>query len=256
MKNIYYFTTFFAFTILFFVVHLFIWVLVLPFDRDRIVSQKYSRYWAKMIYKISPRWKIKVEGLENMDKNKSYIIIANHQSMWDIPLLYQLPNNFKWVSKEEVFRIPFFGWMLWMHDDIAIKRGGAAGAKKMMDKCDRMLKRGISVIIFPEGSRTKDGRVADFKKGSFLLAKKSKVEILPVVINGNFDAFITNKKGKKKIVTPHSFNVKVLRPVTVDQIKDLRFDAVSDMLQQIITDEHRKMAPQYYDQSTTQTTQQ
>lgn len=239
MRSAYYVTVQFLFTVVAFLVYLVVWALAYPFDRKRAVSHHYSRFWAKTIYKLSPWWRVNVSGMENIEKGKSYIVVSNHQAMLDIPLLYVLPFNFKWVSKEEVFKIPIFGWVLAMHDDIAIKRGGAAGAKKMLDKSNRMLRNGVSVMIFPEGTRTKTGKVGPFHQGAFLLAKKSKADILPVVINGNFDS-----TDGLRISTPHTFTVKVLKPIAYDP--QLSMEQISTKLHDVVESEHRKIAPQYY----------
>lgn len=241
MKTIYYATAFILFTVIVFLVYLIIWVLVLPFDRNRCVSHHYSRFWSRSIFRICPWWKVKVEGLENIEKGKSYIVMSNHQAMLDIPLLYVLPFNFKWVSKREVYKIPIFGTVLWMHGDIAIERGGAASAKKMVSQCDAMLKRGVSVILFPEGTRTKDGKVNRFMPGASILAKKSKVEILPVAINGTFEAF---KDGK--ITTPHTFTVRIMKPISLEEITTLSFNELGEEAERRIQDEHKIIAPQFY----------
>lgn len=247
MKTAIYVTIFFTFTFIVFLFYLVIWALAYPFDRNRIVSHMYSRFWSKGIYHLCPWWNVEVEGLEKIEKGKSYIVLSNHQAMLDIPLLYNLPFNFKWVSKEEVFKIPIFGWVLAMHDDIAIKRGGAAGAKKMMNKCDRYLKRGVSIVMFPEGTRTKTGKVGPFMQGAFLLAKKSKVELLPVVIEGTYDALKGGTDGSFGVKAPHKFKVKVLDPIPVADVTAMRFDEISDKLHNIIEAEHRVIAPQYYE---------
>lgn len=244
-KTAFYITIFVLFTLIVFLLYLVIWVLVAPFDPKRKISHHYSRFWSKGIYHLCPWWKVKVEGMENIEPGKSYIVLSNHQAMLDIPLLYVLPFNFKWVSKREVYKIPVFGWVLRMHGDIAIERGGAASAKKMINQCDAMLKQGVSIVMFPEGTRTKNGQVQAFQPGAFILAKKSKVDLLPVVIDGTFDA-LQNSKGKFGIAVPHVFHVKILPPVTPDQIKDLNFNDISERLHDQILDEHRKMVPYRY----------
>lgn len=244
-KTIYYTTLFALFTLILFFGYLVVWTLTVLFDKNRVASHLYSRLWGKMIYSISPWWKVKVQGLENIEKGKSYIVLSNHQSMLDIPLLYVLPFNFKWISKKEVYKIPFFGWVLWMHGDIAIERGGAASAKRMMNQCSAMLKRGVSIVMFPEGTRTKSGRVEQLQAGAFLLAKKSKVELLPVAIDGNFDAFAKTPKGLR-MAAPHTFTVRILPPMSVEDVAALKFDQISETIHSQILEAHKEMAPQRY----------
>ena len=244
MKRIYYFTVFILFTLVAFVVFVLVWLFTVLFDRNRAMIHRYSRFWAKTIYRLSPWWKVKVEGLENIEKGKSYIILANHQAMLDIPLIYYVPLDFKWVSKKEVYKIPVFGWVLWMHGDVAIERGGAASAKKMITKADALLRRGVSIMMFPEGTRTKDGRVHKFMPGAFLLAKKSKVDLLPVVINGNYDAF--GADGRSGLQAPHTFTVRILPSLHSSEYEDMRFDEISRKMEDTIREEHVKLAPEYY----------
>lgn len=245
-KTILYWALFSIFTLAAFFVYVVVWVLTVAFDRDRYVSHVYSRMWAKGIYAMFPLWKVKVTGLENIERGKSYIVLSNHQSMLDIPLLYTLPFNFKWVSKREVYKIPFFGWVLWMHGDVAIDRGGAASAKRMMNQCSALLKRGVSIVMFPEGTRTRTGRVEPFQAGAFLLAKKSKVELLPVVIEGNFDA-MHRVNGKLRVSTPHRFEVRILPPMSVEDVASLKFDEISRRIEGVIREEHQRMVPGRYE---------
>lgn len=153
--------------------------------------------------------------------------------MLDIPLLLHLPLHFRFVSKREVYKIPIFGFVLWMRADVAIDRGGTASAKKMVKDCQALLRENISVAIFPEGTRSRTGKINTFHSGAFLLAKRGGVPMLPVVINGNFDAF---PGGKFK--THHKFTVKILPPVTTDVIQDSTMDELRDLLETQIKQEH------------------
>jgi len=245
IRTIYYFAVFLSFTFVAFLIFVVLWFVTVLFDRNRVVVHCFSRFWAKTIYRISPWWKIKLEGLENIEKGKSYIILSNHQAMLDIPLLYYLPLDFKWISKKEVYYIPVFGWVLWMHGDIAIERGGVASAKKMMTDADKYLKRGVSVSIFPEGTRTKDGQVHEFHPGAFLMAKKSKVDVLPVVINGTFDAF-GPKGGKTRIAAPHTFTIKIMPAMPAAEVAKLRFNEICEKMETTIRTEHQRIAPRFY----------
>ena len=171
--------------ILFMALSALVLVLAWPFDRARRCVHELSRLLVRIFFAIPPRWRISVEGLEYVDRSKSYVIVMNHQAMSDIPALYFVPLNFRWVSKREVFRIPLFGQFLYLHGDICIDRGHAAEAREklLQDGC-RWIGRGASVAIFPEGTRSKDGQVHRFKSGAFELARQAGVEILPVVLDG------------------------------------------------------------------------
>ena len=158
----------------------------------------------------------KIEGLENVDKKKPYVIVLNHNSMIDIVSLYFVPLNFRWVSKQEVFRLPYIGPMLWMHGDIAIKRGRATESmRKVVNDGKMWLGRGVSVAIFPEGTRSKTGEIERFKGGAFALAKEAGVEILPVVLDGTTKIF---KPKSFWVNWKHLLTVKVLPPIPAEKV--------------------------------------
>lgn len=160
-------------------------VICYPFDPARRVVHWLSRVMVLAFYGVPPLWRCKVDGLEHIEKGKSYVIVMNHNAMMDIPTLYLLPLNFRWVSKREVFSIPFFGQFLLLHGDIAIQRGnGAEAMAQVVNEGKRWLSRGASVAIFPEGTRSKSGEIGRFKAGAFNLAREADVEVLPVVLHG------------------------------------------------------------------------
>lgn len=163
-------------------------VLCAPFDPARRVVHSLSRLMTMMFFAVPFRWSKRVEGLENFDPKRSYVIVMNHSSMLDIPALYLLPFNFRWVSKREVFNIPFFGQFLVLHGDIAIERGsGQQAMEQVTTEGCKWIKRGASVAIFPEGTRSRSGEIGRFKAGAFNLAREADVEILPIVIDGTRD---------------------------------------------------------------------
>ena len=101
-------------------------VVCYPFDKGRRVVHELSRILVRTFFAIPPRWRQRVEGLEHVDRKKSYVIVLNHNTVIDIPTLYYIPLNFRWVSKREVFKTPFFGQYLILHGDICINRGRAS----------------------------------------------------------------------------------------------------------------------------------
>ncbi|MDE6069551.1 MAG: 1-acyl-sn-glycerol-3-phosphate acyltransferase, partial [Alistipes sp.] len=124
-----------------------------PFDKARRTVHELSRVLVRIFFFIPPFWRQKVIGGEYVDKHKSYVIVLNHNTVIDIPTLYYLPLNFRWVSKREVFKVPFFGQFLVLHGDICIDRGrGVEARDRMVDKGCEWLRRGASVAVFPEGT--------------------------------------------------------------------------------------------------------
>ncbi len=186
-----------------------------PFDRSRRTVHELSRLLVRIFFFIPPFWRQRVIGREFVDKRKSYVIVLNHNTVIDIPTLYYLPLNFRWVSKREVFRVPFFGQFLVLHGDICIDRGRAAAARdQMVVEGTKWLRRGASVAVFPEGTRSKDGQIHRFKTGAFTLAKEAGVAVLPVVLEGTA-ALI----GKNYLFNwRNRITVRVLPPVSAERV--------------------------------------
>ncbi len=168
-------------------------VLTWPFQRSRRIVHELSRALVRIFFFVPPLWRHRIDGLEHVDRKRPYVIVINHRAMTDIPSLYFLPLNFRWVSKREVFRLPFFGQFLSLHGDICIDRSHATEAmEQLLREGRRWLGRGVSVAIFPEGTRSKDGEIHRFKTGAFMLAAEAGVDVLPVVMEGTTTIFRPN----------------------------------------------------------------
>lgn len=189
-------------------------IICYPFDKARRVVHQLSRIMVRIFFFVPPMWRHKIVGLQGVDPSRSYVIVINHNAMIDIPTLYYLPLNFRWVSKREVFKIPFFGQFLHLHGDIAIERGGSSAMDDVISKGKVWLSRGASVAIFPEGTRSKTGEINRFKGGAFLLAQQAGVEILPVVLDGTK----TLIKGNRMFNWTNKIRIKVLPPVSVEHV--------------------------------------
>jgi 1-acyl-sn-glycerol-3-phosphate acyltransferase len=164
-----------------------------PFDRKGKVGHYYARLWGKVAL-LANRVKVRIEGVEHLDGKGPYIFMSNHQGYYDIfALLGHLPVQFKWLAKKELFSIPFFGWTMAAVGYISIDRGGTRNTVEAMNEAARKIRDGMSVVIFPEGSRSPDGSIQPFKKGGFTLAIKSKVPIVPIAINGSRDIMPKDK---------------------------------------------------------------
>jgi 1-acyl-sn-glycerol-3-phosphate acyltransferase len=162
-------------------------LIIYPFDRKGKVGHYYAKLWGKAAL-LANRVKIKIEGMEHLDGKGPYIFMSNHQGSYDIfALLSRLPYQFKWLVKKELFSIPFFGWTMAAAGYISIDRGGTRDTVEAMNEAAQKIRDGMSVVIFPEGSRSPDGSIQPFKKGGFTLAIKSRVPIVPVAISGSRD---------------------------------------------------------------------
>ncbi len=146
-----------------------------------------SRIWAWAILKIAGV-RVNVRGLERLDPNRRYIFIANHQSYLDIPILVQsLPRfELRWIAKKQLGYVPFFGWALWASGHILVERSDRASAMAGFRRAKERIADGVSLVIFPEGTRSSGGNTLPFKRGGFLLAAQTKTPIVPVTIDGSW----------------------------------------------------------------------
>lgn len=157
-----------------------------PFDPLGKRSYNISRLWTWSILRICGI-RIKVNGLARLEPQRPYIFMANHQSNIDIPVLVQSlsPFQLRWIAKKELLLVPFFGWAMWASKHIVVDRANRSGAMASLRKAGGMIEGGISVVLFPEGTRSADGRLLPFKSGGFILAVKTRTPIVPVAIHGS-----------------------------------------------------------------------
>ena len=201
-----------------------------PFDKKRSVVHRISAWLTNTVFIFAPLARRKVIGMENIDPNKAYVIVLNHQSMVDILSIYNLPLVFKWVSKREVYRIPLVGRLLMMHGDIVINRASAKEAMQLVHtKGMEWLKKGATVSIFPEGTRSKDGEIHNFKAGAFILAKDAGVPILPVVLDG------TSTLARKNMMINwrNVITIKVLPEIPAEEVAER---SIKEVMAQVHTD--------------------
>jgi 1-acyl-sn-glycerol-3-phosphate acyltransferase len=167
----------------FFVV-LTVFILTVPFDRDRYLAGRTFRIVGASTVWLNPLWKFSTDGLRIRDPRRPYVAVSNHESYADIFLISHLPWEMKWLGKEQLFKIPFLGWMMWLAGDIPVKRGTRESIIEAMNACRDKLKKRLSVMIFPEGTRSPDGALLPFKDGAFRLAIENAAPILPIVVAG------------------------------------------------------------------------
>ena len=146
-----------------------------------------GKWWSWFIVRIL-LLPVKVEGRENLDKNSSYVFVSNHQGAFDIFLIYGfLGRNFKWMMKRQLRSVPFVGKACEAAHHIFVDRRSPAKMKETYEGARRTLQSGMSVVVFPEGSRSFTGHMGVFKKGAFTLADELQLPVVPLTINGSFD---------------------------------------------------------------------
>ncbi|GAB7044129.1 MULTISPECIES: lysophospholipid acyltransferase family protein [Catenuloplanes] len=168
----------------FFVGALLIWAVTLPFDRRKVALHLYSSAWAVFYVRLNPLWRLRTTGRELLPWKGAAVLVANHASLIDILVLFDLFRPFKWVSKAEIFKVPFVGWNMHLNGYVPLVRGSGESVRKMMARCGELLSRGIPVLLFPEGRRTDDGRLQKFKDGAFELAVRHGVPVHPIAVHG------------------------------------------------------------------------
>ena len=175
---------------------------------------------------LNPFWSLKVSGLEHIEHQKTYVIIANHQSMADIVALYQTKMQFKWVAKASLFNVPFIGWCLSLIKHIKLTRGDFSSIKAIYQEASRWLRKDMSVLFFPEGTRSSSDKMGEFQNGAFKLAIKEKKPILPICLKGTHSAipkgsWIFKGKASAKLIVLPAQETAGFGPGDFAQLRDI-----------------------------------
>jgi 1-acyl-sn-glycerol-3-phosphate acyltransferase len=206
----------------------FVWMSILflvtaPFDPGRYLVGWWFRRVAVIQVALNPFWRFRTSGVRITDPRRPYVAVANHESYADIFLVSHLPWEMKWLSKDTIFRIPVMGWMMSMAGDIKLTRGNRDSAMQAISACRDRLRKRVSVMIFPEGTRSKGGELLPFKDGAFRLAVEAGAPILPIAVAGTRHAMA---KGSFRFRRAEAI-CRVLDPIptqglTVDDVPALR----------------------------------
>lgn len=185
------------------------------FDRDPGLYRtgRMFRRLGFLISRVNPNWKISIEGNTEIDDRQPYVIVSNHMSNADIPVISNLPWEMKWVAKKELFDLPVVGWMMRLAGDIPVSRGSKRQALMVFKRCKYYLDKKTSVMFFPEGTRSRTGNLTRFASGAFDLAIREKKPILPLVLDGTQGCL-----PKKSWVFEKDVHVrlKVLDPISTE----------------------------------------
>ncbi len=225
---------FFCFTF-FLVVITILFLITYPFDTYRKIPNKALKGLGWFALKPVPTWSVEIKGADKSKVSQPTLIVSNHQSFLDLPLLYLLPWQMKWVAKKSMLKIPILGWMIAMTGHLMIDRKSLRSYKKL-DALVRPVRRGIPALVFPEGTRTRDGSVQPFKKGAFTLAQKYNFQVLAIVHYGGHEAM---PRGSWKFHFNKHFVISVLEPVdashfeTAEKLKDEIHQQISSELHAI-----------------------
>lgn len=182
----------------------------LPRQTRSKVAHFFAGLWGKFIIIGTPGWTVKVEGKENLSRNKRYVFVSNHESATDIFVMYFTNLQFRWLSKASVFKVPLIGWAMKCSGYIPIERGNKKSHIDALTRSQEVVESGVPMLYFPEGTRSKTGDLNPFKIGAFKLAEETGAEIVPITLVG------TKELLQKGSFMPGSANVKVkiLAPIS------------------------------------------
>ena len=179
-------------------------------DRPRWIAGRVFRFGARLLVALNPYWSVRVEGCIPTRDAHPFVAVSNHESLADIILIGTLPWDMKWLSKSSIFRVPFLGLMMRMAGDVGVRRGEVASRAAAFTALKRWLERGASVMLFPEGTRSRTAEMLPFKNGAFRLAIETGLPILPLAVHGTRTAI---RKGSMLFGNAHVV-VRILEPVS------------------------------------------
>lgn len=198
-----------------------------------------SQFWARLIARLLPLWEIQAHGMDRIQKGRPYVIVSNHQSMLDIlVVLTQLPLHFKFIAKRELFWIPFLGWHLALARYIPLKRGDPESGRACLERGRYWLGRRVSVLFFPEGTRSPDGQIHEFKIGAFKLAVEEKADLLPLVITGTRQAI---PKHSWLVLRKSTLALYIQDPIPCRDFNESQVAELRDLVRERIVREFKRL---------------
>jgi 1-acyl-sn-glycerol-3-phosphate acyltransferase len=218
-------------------VALLLWAVTTPFDPNGRILHLYSCAWAQLYFWVNPMWRLTIEGREKLPWHGPAVLVANHESLGDILVLFGLYRPFKWVSKASVFKVPFVGWNMKLNRYIGLVRGNRESILKMLAECDAWLARGVPVLMFPEGTRSFDGEVKDFKDGAFHMAVTRQVPVIPIALTGTARTLPKHGFVLRQVAR---CRVRVMEPVDPRPFGD-DVAALREHVRALIIEEKRRM---------------
>jgi 1-acyl-sn-glycerol-3-phosphate acyltransferase len=209
------------------------------FDRTGNLSHRVSRLWCRLLCQLNGV-KVEINGLENILSDRPQIFVSNHQGYFDIfALSGYLPVQIRWIAKSSLFKIPFLGWAMMAAGYIPVERDNRKKAYEAFNKTLEKIKEGCSIIIFPEGTRSEDGEIGPFKKGSNLIASRTKSPMVPITIIGSGDII---KKGSARI-NPGSIQVVISPPVEPSADKKRNEEVLQSIRETIVGTHQQHRSP-------------
>ena len=217
-----------------------VWAVTAPFDRRLVALHRFTCFWGSLYTWLNPAWRVTIEGRDRIARDQTYVMVVNHQSLLDILVLFRLFRHFKWVSKIENFRLPLIGWNMSLNRYIKLRRGNRQSVLQMMERCRETLDEGSSLMFFPEGTRSTDGRLRSFKPGAFELARAARVSLLPIILTGTGNAL--PKRGFV-LQGRHPIHVRILDAIPWDDFRGEQPDELAGRMRERFAHELSQAEP-------------
>jgi 1-acyl-sn-glycerol-3-phosphate acyltransferase len=212
---------------------------------DRRPTHALTSAWAAHYLTAVPFAGVRVEGRENVPQG-ACIFVSNHQSMVDVLAAYATRLPYLFVSKRENFWVPFLGWTMWVNGYVSLRRKHLPSIFRMLRSCERHLKRGYSLYVFPEGTRSPDGKLIPFYRGAFWMSARYRVPIVPVLIDGTGEIL----PKSQLYISPRPVAIRIMRPIEPAEagfdshvLRDLVRDRMAAELEALRSDQQRERAP-------------
>jgi len=212
--------------------------LTAPFDPGRYAAGRLFRLMAVTSVKLNPLWRFSTSGLMISDPRRPYVMVSNHESYADIFLISHLPWEMKWLAKAQLFKIPVMGWIMRMAGDIPVDRASRTSGIDALARCRDRLDKRVSVMIFPEGTRSRGADLLPFKDGAFRLAVDAGVPLLPIAVAGTRHCMA---KGSFRFRRATAC-CRVLEPVSTAGLSMDDVPALRDRVRATIDDARRALA--------------
>lgn len=201
------------------------------FDNNGNRTHRWLTYWAKSSLALAGL-RVQIRGLDSLDPKQTYIFMPNHASFLDILLAFAyIPYNFRIITKEEIFWIPLMGWALKRSRQISMNRTNPRKGLASLNQAFNLLQEGISIVVFPEGTRTLDGEINELKATLFILPIRSGIPVVPVRLEGTYQAL---KRGSI-LLNPAPLKLTFYDPIPVGSLKDQDRWLYAKMVQEVLT---------------------
>lgn len=207
-------------------------------DRRRRARHWLASAWGQSIFWCNPGWRVTVRGRHHLRPDTCYVLVSNHQSLFDIMALCYVRRQFKWVAKRSLFAIPFAGWSMRLAGYIPLERGRQSSIRETYRTAERWLRAGISVFFFPEGTRSHTGELGPFKNGAFKLALDTYTAVAPIAVHGTRELlsrgdWVFRGRGRVSIVVHPPLDPAVYRQTGPSKLRDDAHRAIRETLNQL-----------------------